>query len=317
MALPTQLGTGVNRRKLYLIICSGYSLRGKASEGSALRLSNLQHAGARRDSSPAYLAFQGVDKMLARRFLRSRIFSSGLLLAACSLGAGNAAAQQGSVSTVSVQKPALIEAIYLDLPSTVLIQEASPSDSAQPAKQVVDDKASKENSAGANQTSGRDALAPMQNRELSIKVQPASITPDKIGTGLIPTPSSSRVSAQAQSDVTALRGMYHTHVYWRASNTQHYPLYFEDAMLERHGHTRSFYGFEYAQSVISGVKFFATIPLLPYHETLRPKCQCVYALGHYRAGSTAPCLRDNIPYDSRAAIVESASAAAFFWAAPL
>ncbi|MFO0943495.1 MAG: hypothetical protein U0930_22395 [Pirellulales bacterium] len=254
--------------------------------------------------------------MLARRFLRSRIFSSGLLVAACSLAVGNAAAQEGSVTTVSVQKPALIEAVYLDLPSTLLIQENSPSDSVQAAKQATDDKASIGSSA-ADKAAGRDALAPMQNRELSIKVQPASIAPDKIGTGLIPTPSSSRISTQPQTDVTTLRGMYHTHVYWRASNIQHNPLYFEDAMLERHGHTRSFYGYDYAQSVISGVKFFATLPLLPYHETLRPKCQCVYALGHYRAGSTAPCLRDNIPYDSRAAIVESASAAAFFWAAPL
>lgn len=255
--------------------------------------------------------------MLARRFFKNRVISSGLLVAACSIAAGNAAAQEGSVKTVSVQKPALIEAVYLDLPSTVLLQEASPSDAVQSSRQGADEKASNESSSGTDQKPGGDTLAPMQNRELSTKVQPASIAANKIGTGLVPTPSSSRISSQPETDLNALRGMYHTHVYWRASNIQHYPLYFEDAMLERHGHTRSYYGFEYAQSVISGVKFFATIPLLPYHETLRPKCECVYALGHYRPGSVAPCLRDNIPYDSRAAIVESASAAAFFWAAPL
>ena len=233
-------------------------------------------------------------------------------------GAGSAAAQEGSVTTVSVQKPALIEASFIDLPTTLLVQESSPSDAVQAWKTTTESKASKgESTDESKKSSGRDTLAPMQNRDLSTRIQPASITPDKIGTGLVPTRASLHTSTQPQSDVTALRGMYHTHVYWRASNIQHYPLYFEDAMLERHGHTRSFYGFEYAQSVISGVKFFATIPLLPYHETLRPKCQCVYALGHYRPGSAAPCLRDNLPYDSRAAIVESASAAAFFWAAPL
>jgi hypothetical protein len=111
--------------------------------------------------------------------------------------------------------------------------------------------------------------------------------------------------------------MLYTQAQWRASQINHFPLYFEDAMLERHGHTRCCLGFECTQSLVSGVKFFGTIPLLPYLKTLRPRHDCVYALGHSRPGSAAPCLRDNIPYDCRAAIVESASAAAFFWAMPL
>ena len=268
--------------------------------------------------------------MLARRFNKSRILSSGLLMAACTFAAGNAFAQEGQVTTASVRKPALIEAYYLELPATKLEDETSPSDSPQSLKAVDanlskvetttsqdDAKTSKDEKSESSKDKNQDALAPMQNRALNIRVQATSINSQKIGTGLIPTPSSSRTTPQIPLPTGASRGMVHTHVYWEASNIQHNPLYFEDAMLERHGHKRSFCGYDVAQSMISGVKFFATIPLLPYHETLRPKHSCVYALGNYRAGSGAPCLRDNIPYDSKAAIVESASAAAFFWAIPL
>lgn len=53
--------TSVIGSKVYLISCSDYSRLGKASEGRASPLTNLPLARARRDSDPAYLAFQGVD----------------------------------------------------------------------------------------------------------------------------------------------------------------------------------------------------------------------------------------------------------------
>ena len=162
-----------------------------------------------------------------------------------------------------------------------------------------------------------DALTPLLNRPLSVEAQAVSTSNARVGTGLVPMPKEP-ISKQAQllPDGYA-RGMVYTPVYWRASNIQHHPLYFEDAMLERHGPTHCCLGHECCQSAVSGAKFFGTIFLLPYLRTLQPKHECVYALGHYRAGSAAPCLRDNLPYDRRAAIVESASAAAFFWAMPL
>lgn len=274
----------------------------------------------------------------------SRYLASGLAISAAIVAAGNLSAQDTQVTTVSAKRAALAEPLLLDLPSTVLDEEPSPSDllsskaiadkddskSGTASKKEDDSKNDKDkadessrkdkgekDSDSSKDPKKKDSLAPMQNRELSTKVQVATISAEKIGTGLIPQRSSDRNAAQGPLPTGLSRGMIHTHVHWRASHIQHYPLYFENAMLERHGHTRSFFGYEYAQSIISGTKFFVTIPLLPYHETLRSKHQCVYALGHYRAGSGAPCLRDNIPYDSRAAIVESASAAAFFWAIPL
>jgi hypothetical protein len=221
---------------------------------------------------------------------------------------------------------------FIDLPSTVLDEESSPSDS-QEAKAKDEDKATgqkedkdeeasktddeKEKNGAKSSTNPGDGLTPMQNRELTIRVQAVSIAREKIGNGLVPKSGSSRSTEQVLLPTGISRGMQYTRVCWRASNIRHFPLYFEDAMLERHGHTRCFLGFEVAQSLVSGAKFFGTIPLLPYLGTLRPRTDCIYALGHYRPGSCAPCLRDNIPYDAKAAIVESASAAAFFWGVPL
>ncbi|MCA9193243.1 MAG: hypothetical protein KDB03_15840 [Planctomycetales bacterium] len=108
------------------------------------------------------------------------------------------------------------------------------------------------------------------------------------------------------------RGATPHSVNWQASNVFHYPLFFEDAMLERHGHVR----WGCAQPIFSGVRFFGTIPLYPYLKTLQPECCPRYALGHFRAGSCAPVLRDNLPYDSRAIVTEALAKATLFWAGP-
>lgn len=162
-----------------------------------------------------------------------------------------------------------------------------------------------------------ESLAPLQSRELTLRVQAVSISNDSIGTGLLPEPSRPSWPDEVAELDEIGRGEMYTNVFWQASLIQHHPLYFEDAMLERHGHTRCCFGLECTQSLVSGAKFFGTLFVMPYLRTLQPKHQCVYALGHYRAGSGAPCLRSNLPYDKQAAIVESASAATFFWAAPL
>jgi hypothetical protein len=162
-----------------------------------------------------------------------------------------------------------------------------------------------------------DSLAPLQSRDLTLRVQAVSISNESIGTGLLPEPSRPAWPDETLELDRIGRGEIFTNVFWQPSLIQHHPLYFEDAMLERHGHTRCCLGLECTQSLVSGAKFFGTIAFLPYLRTLQPKHQCVYSLGHYRAGSGAPCLRSNLPYDKHAAIVESASAAAFFWATPL
>lgn len=84
--------------------------------------------------------------------------------------------------------------------------------------------------------------------------------------------------------------------FWAPSAICHKPLYFQDTMLERHGHER----FPCVQPLASGVRFFGTLPMLPYLWTLHPPCEDVYNLGHYRPGTAAPCLFERPPYDQRA-----------------
>lgn len=87
---------------------------------------------------------------------------------------------------------------------------------------------------------------------------------------------------------------------WQAPNTFSHPLYFEDVMLERHGHER----FGCLQPLAAGTRFFATIPMLPYLMAVREPCDCDYHLGYYQVGTCAPPLLQRPPYDRRAALIQ-------------
>lgn len=161
-----------------------------------------------------------------------------------------------------------------------------------------------------NDDSLKGPITPVQSAGLRLNVTAVDIST----TGLLPndtaalraSPSTSLLDGQS-------RGIVAKQVNWRPANICHLPLYFEDAMLERHGHVR----WGCAQPLASGVKFLSTLPLLPYITTLHPKCEPRYTLGHFRPGSCAPALKDHLPWDQRAAVVETVSLGAFFWAAPL
>jgi hypothetical protein len=92
---------------------------------------------------------------------------------------------------------------------------------------------------------------------------------------------------------------------WAAPNTFSNPRYFEDRMVERHGHLQ----LGPLQPFASGARFFATFPMLPYLMTVRNPCECEYTLGYYRPGSCAPVMLQRPPLDRRAVIVESAAIA--------
>ena len=68
---------------------------------------------------------------------------------------------------------------------------------------------------------------------------------------------------------------------WVAAATYHKPIYFDDDQLERYGHT---FG-PVTQTTLSAVKFFATVPLVPYYMGVYPPNECIYDLGMYRPGS--------------------------------
>ncbi|QGJ69353.1 Hypothetical protein PBC10988_10270 [Planctomycetales bacterium 10988] len=89
---------------------------------------------------------------------------------------------------------------------------------------------------------------------------------------------------------------------WVAPGLKHQPLYFEDAPLERYGQTIS----PFLQPVISGARFFAQVPMLPYKMALDPPHECQYTLGYFRPGSCAPVVRQQVPFDAKAAVVQGA-----------
>lgn len=88
---------------------------------------------------------------------------------------------------------------------------------------------------------------------------------------------------------------------WRAAGTYSHPLYFEDIMLERHGHRC-----KHMQSVVSGARFFTTLPLLPYLMTVQRPCDTYHSLGYYRPGTRAACLKQRPPFQTDAAIQQAA-----------
>lgn len=83
---------------------------------------------------------------------------------------------------------------------------------------------------------------------------------------------------------------------WTAPVYCHQPLYFEDTMLERHGHER----LPHLTSVVSGARFFTGVFTMPYMVYLHPPLQDVPNTGHFRPGSPAPAIRERAPYDKGA-----------------
>jgi hypothetical protein len=83
----------------------------------------------------------------------------------------------------------------------------------------------------------------------------------------------------------------------------HLPLYFEDTKLERFGQTIGV-----LQPVVSGVRFFGTIPLLPYKTVVEPPRGCFTYQQPYEAGRRAPRYRGRYPIRLDAAVVETLAA---------
>jgi hypothetical protein len=167
---------------------------------------------------------------------------------------------------------------------------------------------------GNGKPDGKKELVPVQLGLLDPNVTATNIATRSIGTGLLPENTAlSRMPGSVPLPNGMSRGMIGQDVHWAPSNICYYPIYFEDAMLERHGHVR----WGVAQPLVSGVRFITTITLLPYLTTLQPPCEPRYALGHFRPGSCAPALKDHLPWDRRAATVQLMSTATYFWAMPL
>ena len=93
---------------------------------------------------------------------------------------------------------------------------------------------------------------------------------------------------------------------WKASALSTQAAYFEDVQLERYGNTIVCPAL---QPIVSGAKFFATIPILPYKMGVTPPNECVYTLGHRRSGNRAPYMVEPFPISPRGALFQAGAVA--------
>ena len=88
---------------------------------------------------------------------------------------------------------------------------------------------------------------------------------------------------------------------WRSPNMRHRPLYFEETNLERFGHTHP-----RLQPLISGAHFFTSVAFLPYKTGVTPASTCQYPIGYNRPGDCVPTVREQHPFNPRAAFRQAA-----------
>jgi hypothetical protein len=133
-------------------------------------------------------------------------------------------------------------------------------------------------------------LAPLTTPDTKVEGIGTGIHPEDVTMGRLPSPLM-LPSGETRDGTWELYSKP-----WVPGGFCHQPLYFEDPMLERHGHEVC----PWKQPWVSGVRFFGTLPLLPYLATLRHPLEEVHTLGSYRPGSPAPVLRYRPHYDPRA-----------------
>lgn len=90
---------------------------------------------------------------------------------------------------------------------------------------------------------------------------------------------------------------------WEPTNFFHRPLYFDDVPLERYGQSKC----PPLQPIASGARFFLTLPILPYKFGVDRPHDCVTTLGHRPPGSCVPCIKQTIPYETDAALLQAAT----------
>jgi hypothetical protein len=187
----------------------------------------------------------------------------------------------------------VIEPIVADLPATVAkgVVNLSPSDPA--LKPPADDR-------------GPISVGPLRTPDIGVAGIGTGIHPEDVTLNRMPAP-------QALPTGETRAGSWNlSSKAWVPGGFCHQPLYFEDPMLERHGHER----WTCLQPMISGFRFFGTFPTLPYLVTLRHPLEEIHTLGAYRPGSPAPLLRYRPHYDSAALRNEVLSAGAASVAIP-
>ncbi len=157
-------------------------------------------------------------------------------------------------------------------------------------------------------------LSPIAMEGVRAPIAAADITVTEVGTKVLPDDQAAKLaSAQIPLPNGSDRMLTGLTYRWQAANICHFPLYFEEPMLERNGVHRCP---ECIQPAVSGVKFLGNIAIYPYRATLWPAFENRYTLGHFRPGSCAPALRDTLPWSTDAALVQAGAVTGVFVGLP-
>lgn len=158
--------------------------------------------------------------------------------------------------------------------------------------------------AGANGATHVPTPQSLEQLEAVLQATEVGMPNLALAEGLMPPNPAGQVFTEASQTRTLAREDFQDAGYhWMASGVWSRPLYFEDVMLERHGHSRG----HYTQPFISGGRFFGSVLILPYTMTLDPPHAHFSTLGHYRPGSVAPLVRQRPRWRNDAAAVQAAT----------
>ena len=91
----------------------------------------------------------------------------------------------------------------------------------------------------------------------------------------------------------------------------HHPLYFEEANLERYGRTCG-----PLQPALSGIRFFATIPSLPYAMTVHNPYKTYTTRWPYEAGWGAPKVKELRPLEAKPSLVQAGAITGLLFVLP-
>ena len=91
--------------------------------------------------------------------------------------------------------------------------------------------------------------------------------------------------------------------HWEPTNFFHMPTYFDDVPLERYGQ----HYHERLQPFISGARFVLQLPVLPYKMGVDRPHACITTLGHRPPGDCVPCIRQRLPLEADAALLQAAA----------
>ena len=159
-------------------------------------------------------------------------------------------------------------------------------------------------------------LQPPPRKLLQRGLQPLSVDlPDtRVRDGLLPPDASQGMFGESSASPGAKRDDQWTPigVHWAPSGNRYRPPYFEDTMLERHGQARH----PLVQPLASGTRFFTTIAALPYAAVVNPPHRPISTLGHFRAGSGAPCLLQRPPLQADAGLFQAGLAVGLIFIVP-